>query len=562
MGLRVIAVVGITMAAFADTAAARTPGVSASGGSVTEGDEIVFEVSLSPPSDRTVTVQYATENGVDRVHHNTIAQSGRDFTAASGTLSFAPGETRKTVRVSTTSDSVYERNEKFRLRLSNPTNAHLESYYPWARGTIIDDDPPPTVSVSDASATEGDKIEFKVSLSAPTERSVYVNLKPEVGPGDTATLFDFDDSEWELGMGGDGRAPRPLTVRVITADDDIDEEDETFTVRLSNPRGATLGDATATGTIIDDDDATTTGVIIDGKETRPWPGELPTVGFWSDPNVAAGGWMRFDVTLSEPSDRKVSVQYRTSSGTAQSETDFTPAAGLLVFQPGAMFKEVYVRTTRRVRLDEGNETFTLTLSNPTNATLGDATATGTITEADTDVDGSPFVAVKASTHAVEGEPVTFTVRLSAPSEQTVTVQYQPREIPCLGGCASATSGVDYVATSGTLTFAPHQTEKTVSVPTTDDSEHEVTEYLYLKLSNSTNAVLRTRRSSIDERRVEARILDNDAPPVASFALQASSAQENSGTHYVTVNLSSAPTYPITLYYWVDFEISTATRLLP
>ena len=559
MGLRVIAVVGITMVAFADTAAARTPGVSASGGSVTEGDEIVFEVSLSPPSDRTVTVQYATENGVDRVHHNTIAQSGRDFTAASGTLSFAPGETRKTVRVSTTSDSVYERNEKFRLRLSNPTNAHLE-YYSWARGTIIDDDPPPTVSVSDASATEGDKIEFKVSLSAPTERSVYVNLKPEVGPGDTATLFDFDDSEWELGMGGDGRAPRPLTVRVITADDDIDEEDETFTVRLSNPRGATLGDATATGTIIDDDDATTTGVIIDGKETRPWPGELPTVGFWSDPNVAAGGRMRFDVTLSKPSDQKVSVQYRTSSGTAQSETDFTPAAGLLVFQPGAMFKEVYVRTTRRVRLDEGNETFTLTLSNPTNATLGDATATGTITEADTDVDGSPFVAVKASTDAVEGQPVTFTVRLSAPSEQTVTVRYQPREIPCLGGCASATSGVDYVAMSGTLTFAPHQTEKTVSVPTTDDGEHEVTEYLYLKLSNPTNAVLRTRRSSIDERRVDARILDNDAPPVASFALQASSAQEDSGTHDVTINLSPAPTYPITLYYWVDFEISTATRL--
>ena len=385
------------------------------------------------------------------------------------------------------------------MRLSNPTNAHVD-YYPWTRGTIIDDDPPPTVSVSDGSATEGDEVEFKVSLSAPTERHVDVKLKPEVGPGDTATLFDFDDSEWSLGWGGGDRAPRPLTVRVITADDDIDEEDETFTVRLLNPIGATLGDATATGTIIDDDD---------GTQTPPPPGELPTLGFWSDPNVVAGGRMRFDVTLSKRSDRKVTVQYRTSSGTAQSEADFTPAAGLLVFQPGSTFEEVYVQTTRRGRLDEGNETFTLTLSNPTNATLGDATATGTITELDTDVDGSPFVAVKASTHAVEGEPVTFTVRLSAPSEQTVTVQYQPREIPCLGGCASATSGVDYVATSGTLTFAPHQTEKTVSVPTTDDSEHEVTEYLYLKLSNPTNAVLRTRRSSIDERRVEARILDND-----------------------------------------------------
>ena len=56
----------------------------------------------------------------------------------------------------------------------------------------------------------------------------------------------------------------------------------------------------------------------------------------------------------------------------------------------------------------------MTLSNPTNATLDDATATGTITELDTAVDGSTYVAVKAATDAVEGNPVTFTVRLIWP----------------------------------------------------------------------------------------------------------------------------------------------------
>ena len=105
--------------------AAQTPRVSASGNNVAEGDEIAFEVFLSASSTRPVTVQYATESGADRVRSN--ARSGSDFTAASGTLSFAPGETRKTVRVSTTSDSAYEWRELFYLRLSNPTNARLNA---------------------------------------------------------------------------------------------------------------------------------------------------------------------------------------------------------------------------------------------------------------------------------------------------------------------------------------------------------------------------------------------------------------------------------------------------
>ncbi len=527
-----------------DPVVVQTPRVNASGNSVTEGDEIVFEVSLSTASDRPVTVQYATESGADRVRSN--AQSGKDFTAASGTLSFAPGEIRKTVRVSTTSDSAYEWNELFYLRVSNPTNARLNSSrgYLRATGTIVDDDPPPTVSISDGSATEGGKVEFKISLSAPTGRTVYVDFRPEVGPGDTATFFDFERPEaTQLGFGGGTESEPPSYIlRVTTADDDIDEEDETFTVRLSNPRNATLGDATATGTIIDDDD---------GTAPPPLSSDLPTVGFWQglDSNVAAGGSMRFYVSLSKRSEQQVSVRYTTSNGTAQSGTDFTPESGSLVFQPGDMLKYLYVPTTQRDRSGEGNKTFTVTLSNPTRATLGDATAIGTITVADTDIDGSPYVAVKASTDAVEGKPVTFTVRLSAPTEQTVTVQYRARGINCFSGhtCGSAISGTDYVATSGTLTFAPQQTEKTVSVSTTDDSGYEGMEDLYLELSNPTNAVFRTLRSSYDDRYVTASILDNDDPPVASFASQASSAQEDSGSHNVTINLSSAATYPLDVY---------------
>ena len=163
----------LLMACFiAAPAAASDPLVFASDLSVTEGDEIVFEVHLSTSSDRLVTVQYATESGADRVRANANAESGRDFTAVSGTLSFAPGETSKTVRVSTTSDLSYELDEKFYLRLSNPTNARLDYFsasrgYSRATGTIVDDDPPPTVSISDGSATEGERSNSRFPCRRP-----------------------------------------------------------------------------------------------------------------------------------------------------------------------------------------------------------------------------------------------------------------------------------------------------------------------------------------------------------------------------------------------------------
>ncbi|MDD9993481.1 MAG: hypothetical protein OXP75_16930 [Rhodospirillales bacterium] len=89
------------------------------------------------------------------------------------------------------------------------------------------------------------------------------------------------------------------------------------------------------------------------------------------------------------------------------------------------------------------------------------------------------------------------------------------------------------------------------MPTIDDAEHEGKEYLSLKLSNPTNAAFRTLRVGYGDKRVEARINDNDDPPpapVVSFASEASSAQEDTGTHNVAINLSRAPTVDITLNY--------------
>jgi hypothetical protein len=99
------------------------------------------------------------------------------------------------------------------------------------------------------------------------------------------------------------------------------------------------------------------------------------------PDSASGNDASFEVTLSGPTPVRVTVAYATANGTATAGSDYTATAGTLVFAPGQTSKIVSVPITGDTTF-EPNETFTLTLSNPVNATLGTATATATITNDD------------------------------------------------------------------------------------------------------------------------------------------------------------------------------------
>jgi hypothetical protein len=110
------------------------PTLSINDASVIEGNSgtrpMVFTVTLSAASSSTVTVNYATLAGT--------ASSGKDYQATSGMLTFAPGETTKTVSVLVVGDGFKESNETFVVRLSNATNATIAKVD--GLGTIIDDD--------------------------------------------------------------------------------------------------------------------------------------------------------------------------------------------------------------------------------------------------------------------------------------------------------------------------------------------------------------------------------------------------------------------------------------
>lgn len=326
-----------------------------------------FTVSLSTASLDPVTVDVMT---VD-----VEAIAGTDFAAVPlTTLTFAPGEIGKTVVVTLSDDSDIEGFETFRLELSNATGAGIVRAAGVA--TINDDEPAPVVSIAGATADENaGPLVFNVTLSAPSTQPVSV----EYSSADGTAVAGVDYAGLAPGtlVFAPGEVLKTLPVSLI--DDVAIEADETLAVSLANPVRASAGAMNATGTIVDDEGESTLTVA----------------------NVTAAensGSLVFTAVLSAPSSHVITVNYATVNGTATAPADFTAGSGTLTFQAGTTSRTVAVPLINDLLVEQGNETFSLTLSNPVNVVLGTTSATATITDDDALVCGAP--AYNAATEAV------------------------------------------------------------------------------------------------------------------------------------------------------------------
>ncbi len=225
---------------------AATPGTMptlsiADAAAVTEGNDVTFTVTLSPASAQEVTVRWTASGAT--------ATADVDFPYDEGGLTFAPGDTSKMVTVPTNDDALDEEDtETFSLTLTFPNNATLEGglFSLAAIGTINDNDAPPSVTVGDTMADEGDKAAFTVTLSAVSGRDVTVDYA--TADGGAAAGSDYTAANGMLTIAA-GNPTGTVEVTTLT-DDDSSESEETFTVTLSNPSNATLGtNFTATGRI-------------------------------------------------------------------------------------------------------------------------------------------------------------------------------------------------------------------------------------------------------------------------------------------------------------------------
>jgi len=203
----------------------------------------------------------------------------------------------------------------------------------------------------------------------------------------------------------------------------------------------------------------------------------------------------------------VKVDYATANGTATAGPDYTSASGTLSFLDGdATLQTVAIDITDDATY-EGNETFSLALSNPTNGAKLGAPSSATVTI--TDNDAAPgALQLGAPTYAVSegGTTLTVTVDRVGGSAGAVSVSYATAD-----GTAT-TAGMDYSATSGTLNFADTVTSATFNVPIRDDDVYEGNETFTVSLNNPAGTTLGTPSSAT------VTITENDpAPNVAPTA---------------------------------------------
>jgi len=228
-----------------------TPAVSIDDVSVVESDadmvEMVFTVTLSPVSENEVTVDWLSSDG-SAVGGGSCA-AGVDFIADSGMVTIAPGDNTATISIFACGETEMEADEDFYVDLVSPTNAVLLD--PQGRGTILDDDTPPLISINNITVNEPQNGTtsgfFRVSLSRVWDLDVGFNFATADGTAE-AGLGDY------LSTSGSGTVPAGLletTIEVEILADTLNEDDETFFVNLSNPVNGTILDGEGQAIIVD-----------------------------------------------------------------------------------------------------------------------------------------------------------------------------------------------------------------------------------------------------------------------------------------------------------------------
>lgn len=395
---------------------------------------VSFTITLTPASGQQVSVAWATRDG--------SATAGADYDAANGVAVFAPGQTTQTVDVTVRGDGVDEVDEDFYVDLSSPVLARLVPMSTSAAAVITDDDVVSMVITSYSTPEPGTgtaPMIFSVILSDAPAETVTVDW--EIVAGNAARGFDYvDDSGTLTFLPG-------ITNQTIEVDiraDNVYEDDETFLVVLSNARNANISSAPGTGTI-------------------PANGQLPEIRIGSNVSVTEGSvavTAALIVTLVGATEVPASVDWSTQDFTAAAPGDFTAVTNQrLDFPVGTSSRQIVLTIPVDV-LDEDDEIFMVNLDNVNRAGISAANIQRNITILDND----PLPALSIADITVV-EPTAGTVNavlsvtLTPASARVVRVEWETVDNTAIG----FGSGRDYEASPGTLSFAPGQTTRTISI---------------------------------------------------------------------------------------------------
>jgi len=247
----------------------------------------------------------------------------------------------------------------------------------------------------------------------------------------------------------------------------------------------------------------------------------------------------FTVSLTAASSQTVTVDFATADGSATAPADYQANGGTLTFNPGQTTKTIAVIVNGDL-VDELDETFTVNIFNPTNATITTATGTGTIT--DDDAPPTVTLSLGGSPMAEAGGVATVTATLSAVSSLSVTVD--------LAFSGTATLSTDYTRSGTSIVIPPGSATGTITLIAVQDSLDEDDETILVDIANVTNG------TESGTQQVTAIITDDDLSPTVSFTADSSSGLENVTPATIAVSLSTASGRTVTVGYSVNGGTAT------
>jgi hypothetical protein len=335
-----------------------------------------FTVTLvdTAASHAPVTVLFSTTGGTATTG-TSCGGAGVDYVGVNSfSLAFGATEKSKQINITVCGDTRDEPDETFFVNLFSANGAGIQDAQ--GQATLIDDDPQPSLRINDVTVTEGAagavaNAVFTVTLTGSSQNSISVsygtaNRSATTGSCGTANA-DLATTSGALSF-APNQPSQTLTIPVCG--DGVREGNEQFEVRLSGESNASVQDRTGVGTITDDE-------------------PLPALSIVAAVQTAERDTAVFIVALSgPPTAQSVSVNFATAPGTASAGTscpvkgilsvDYVTQVGTLSFAPSVTTRQIRVPICSDRSIGEHNETFTVTLSNPVNATISQAVGTGTI----------------------------------------------------------------------------------------------------------------------------------------------------------------------------------------
>ena len=308
-------------------------------------------VSLDAPSAAPVSVGYFVQGTATLGPDYDLTQGGRRIGSSTGTLTFAPGQTRQTIALSTINDTLREGNETLSITLIRPRGCTLGVNK--TSSTILRDDDNYTAAlVGAASISAGGDGRYTLQLSAPATKNETFYVSTVAGSATAGSDFVPLQNMPLAFRAGERSKEFRVQIRANTPG----ENDEGFIVTAV---------PASTGFPIVPQFGTT---ILGSGATPSLPGISVSDVTMMEGNAGVTN-AQFRVSLSSASSTVVSVTYATGDGTATaSDNDYTPTSGVVSFTPGETQKTVVVQVTGDTRV-ESDESFSLFLSKPSGAAL-------------------------------------------------------------------------------------------------------------------------------------------------------------------------------------------------